>query len=256
LKGNDELNTLERSNQASPTHVTDSVIVGTDLSHTWKGSAIPCVDLPVLRIEAGESVYLQGESGAGKSTLMALLGAFLPPTSGDLTILGVRIPSATKKRRDQLRADDIGVLVQDLHLIPYLSVLDNVLLPCHFSKRRRERLAARQHTPEQDAIRLLERLDLDRDLWTRPVGRLSGGQKQRVAAARSLIGSPPLILADEPTSALDLRRQREFLELLLEEVHGNGSTLVVAGHDTRLADRLDRIIALQTGSSLNPGVAS
>jgi putative ABC transport system ATP-binding protein len=246
----------EQSQDAVQNHGTDPVVGGSGVSHTWKGSSTPVVDLPELRIEAGESVYLQGESGAGKSTLMALLGAFLPPTHGTLTVLGLAVSSATKRERDRLRADDIGILVQELHLIPYLSVLENVLLPCHFSARRRQRLAARRATPEQDATRLLERLDLDQALWNRPVGRLSGGQKQRVAAARSLIGVPPLILADEPTSALDLRRQQEFLELLLEETRNNGSTLVVAGHDTRLAERLDRILVLGNTPHLNAGVAA
>src|SRR5690606_18453910 len=130
------------------------------------------------------------------------------------------------------------------NLIPYLSARDNILLPCRFSALRSRRVREAGRSPEAEAERLAAHLDLDRGLLDRPAAELSVGQQQRVAAARALIGRPPLVIADEPTSALDAARQRGFLELLLGECAAAGAALLFVSHDARLASCFDRVVAL------------
>jgi putative ABC transport system ATP-binding protein len=121
---------------------------------------------------------------------------------------------------------------------------ENVLLPCRFSARRRQRALARSATLAGEARRLLNELDLDETLWRRPVTQLSVGQQQRVAAARALIGEPELVIADEPTSALDAGRQAAFLDLLARECAQAGATLIFVSHDARLASHCSRSVSM------------
>jgi putative ABC transport system ATP-binding protein len=129
-----------------------------------------------------------------------------------------------------------------------MSVLENTLLPCRFSARRRQR-AALMTSPEAEAARLLRALDLERSLWGQQAMKLSVGQQQRVAAARALLGRPEIIIADEPTSSLDANRQLIFLELLQSECAISGAALLFVSHDERLAARFHRTVHL---SELNP----
>jgi putative ABC transport system ATP-binding protein len=129
--------------------------------------------------------------------------------------------------------------------IPYLSVVENVTLPCRFSRLRRERALARSGTLEQEALRLLGHLDLaDPALVGRAVTTLSVGQQQRVAAARALMGSPEMLIADEPTSALDPDRREAFTRLLFDECRAAGSTLIFVSHDAALEGLFDRTLRL------------
>lgn len=200
----------------------------------------PCLDIEHFELTAGEQVFLHGPSGSGKSTLLNLLAGVLTPQAGRLTLLGHDLTLLSGPARDRLRADHMGIIFQQFNLIPYLSVLDNVLLPCRFSRRRRER-AGDAH---EAAARLLRHLDLDAALWHRTATALSVGQQQRVAAARALIGRPELIIADEPTSSLDTQRQAAFLDLLLDECTQVGAALLFVSHDHRLAGRFTREVAL------------
>ena len=134
----------------------------------------------------------------------------------------------------------MGYIFQQFNLLPYLSVLDNVLLPCRFSALRRQRAEAAAGTARASAEALLERVGLGAALWARPAAQLSVGQQQRVAAARALIGQPELVIADEPTSALDAALRDSFMALLLQQCRDAGSTLVFVSHDERLAARLRR----------------
>ncbi|MES1162446.1 MAG: ATP-binding cassette domain-containing protein, partial [Rhizobacter sp.] len=138
------------------------------------------------------------------------------------------------------RADHVGYIFQQFNLLPYLSVIDNVLLPCRFSALR----AQRAGVPHRAAESLLARVGLAQALWSRPAAQLSVGQQQRVAAARALIGTPELVIADEPTSALDAPLRDGFMDLLLGECRAAGSTLVFVSHDERLAARFDRRLSL------------
>lgn len=214
-----------------------------DLRFTWPGSATPCLTLPGLDVGRGEHLFVHGESGAGKSTLLNLIGGVMLPQRGDIEILDQSLKHLSASARDRFRVDHAGFIFQQFNLIPYLSVLDNVLLPCRFSAERRQRAG---DTPPDEARRLLGSLDLSPGLTHRPAASLSVGQQQRVAAARALIGRPELILADEPTSALDPRRQTAFIELLMKEVAASGATLVFVSHDQRLSPLFDRSVGLLT----------
>jgi putative ABC transport system ATP-binding protein len=212
----------------------------TDLVFSWPRQREACLELSAFSLAAGEDVFLHGESGSGKSTLLALLAGVLLPQKGTVRLLGHNYKSISSAQRDRLRVDHIGFIFQQFNLLPYLSVLDNVLLPCRFSARRRMQAA----DPRAEAEHLLMRLDLDRGLWARPATALSVGQQQRVAAARALIGRPELLIADEPTSALDAARQAGFLDLLRSECAASGAALLFVSHDQRLATHFSRVVSL------------
>jgi putative ABC transport system ATP-binding protein len=159
---------------------------------------------------------------------------------GQVQALGQSWAGLSPSRRDRHRADHLGYIFQQFNLLSYLSVLDNVRLPCRFSPRR----AAR--TAPGAAESLLQRTGLAEALWHAPAGQLSIGQQQRVAAARALIGTPELVIADEPTSALDEGLRESFMDLLLGACADTGSALVFVSHDSRLAARFGRVIDLPT----------
>ncbi len=210
------------------------------LHFQWPGSAGFSLDLPALELATGSSVFIYGPSGSGKSTLLNLIGGVLTPNAGRIELLGKPFSSWPASQRDAFRADHIGFIFQQFNLIPYLSVLDNVLLPCRFSSRR----AARAGDTTATAQRLLNRLDIQPDLYHRPASALSVGQQQRVAAARALMGQPEIIIADEPTSALDDARQNAFIELLLQEAQTHRSAVIFVSHNLNLAEHFDQRLAL------------
>lgn len=201
----------------------------------------PCLDISSLDVMPGEHIFLHGPSGSGKSTLLGLLGGVHLPQAGTIDILNQRLETLNGAARDRFRADHVGFLFQQFNLIPYLSVLDNVLLPCRFSPYRRNNIAG---SVEQEAQRLLAALRIDAALSRRKVTTLSIGQQQRVAAARALIGRPEIIIADEPTSALDAGHQQAFIDLLMQECLASASALIFVSHDHRLAASFDHSIAL------------
>jgi putative ABC transport system ATP-binding protein len=158
-------------------------------------------------------------------------------------VLGQELGALGGAVRDRFRADHIGVIFQMFNLIPYLSVGENVCLPCAFSIRRRDRCEQSGTSVREVAARLLEHLDMGGDeMLRRKVTELSVGQQQRVAAARSLMGAPELILADEPTSSLDADRRAAFLELLFRECARERATLIFVTHDVTLAPLFDRAV--------------
>lgn len=212
-----------------------------DVQYAWPGQP-PVLSIPSLQVASGERVFLRGPSGSGKSTLLGLVGGVLVPASGAVTLFGERIDMLGAAARDHFRADHLGFIFQWFNLVPYLSVLDNVLLPTLFSRLRLERAGA---NPAAEARRLLAALGLAGDeILQRPVTALSIGQQQRVAAARALLGRPRLVIADEPTSALDHDARSAFLELLLSEATAAGATLLFVSHDTTLAPLFNRTLAL------------
>jgi putative ABC transport system ATP-binding protein len=214
-----------------------------DLAFRWPRQPAPCLEIGEFAVAAGERIFLYGPSGSGKSTLLGLIGGVALPERGRIEVLGNDLGGLSGRRRDRLRADHVGFLFQQFNLLPWLSALDNVLLPTTFSALRKARAAA-ERPPRDEAERLLGRLDLAADDWRRPAGTLSIGQQQRVAAARALIGRPEIIVADEPTSALDAERQQLFVDLLLQEAAAGGAALVFVSHDHRLAAHFDRTVEL------------
>ncbi|MFC5302886.1 ABC transporter ATP-binding protein [Azospira restricta] len=228
-----------------------------DLVFRWPRQPAPCLDLPEFRVAAGERVFLHGPSGSGKSTLLGLLGGVAVPERGRVAILGEDLARLSGRRRDRLRAEHIGFIFQQFNLLPWLSALDNVLLPTTFSARRKAR-AGSERPPRDEAARLLAELDLDPAHWQKPAGTLSIGQQQRVAAARALIGRPEILVADEPTSALDAERQQLFVDLLLAEAAATGAALVFVSHDRRLAAHFDRSVELDAinRAARAPGAAA
>jgi putative ABC transport system ATP-binding protein len=216
-----------------------------DLRFAWRADLPPVIDIAQLRVSRGERIFLRGPSGSGKSTLLSLLGGIVTPAGGSIRVLGHELAALGGAARDRFRADNIGFIFQMFNLIPYLSVVENVGLPCGFSASRRQRAQRDGGTVESEALRLLEHLDMaDTGLLRRPVTELSVGQQQRVAAARALIGAPALVIADEPTSALDADRRARFLDLLFKECAREGSTLIFVSHDAAFATRFDRAIEL------------
>ena len=210
----------------------------------WSAREQPCLDIPRLEVHAGERIFLHGPSGSGKSTLLGLLGGVLVPESGSIRLLDCELSRIGATARDRFRADHVGIIFQQFNLVPYLSVIDNVILPCRFSARRGGLALAEGRSWRDEAARLLAHLDLDAALYRRPATQLSVGQQQRVAAARALIGRPEIVIADEPTSALDAERQTAFLDLLQRECAEAGATLLFVSHDRRLAPSFSREIAL------------
>ncbi len=215
----------------------------TDVQFRWRPQGPLVLDVPQLTVARGERLFLRGPSGSGKSTLLALLSGVSVPQHGSVEVLGQPLHALGGAQRDAFRADHIGYIFQMFNLIPYLSVLDNVLLPCRFSRARAQRVAARSE-PQAEAMRLLDHLGLGGDLPQRAVTELSVGQQQRVAAARALLGGPELIIADEPTSALDADHRAAFIELLLSECASLGSTLVFVSHDRVLEPLFHRALCL------------
>lgn len=223
----------------------DSAIQLVDVRFRWQRHGQLVLDIPKLTISAGERVLIKGASGSGKTTLLNLLGGVAIPESGALKILGTDLTSLKSAQRDKFRADHIGFIFQMFNLIPYLSLTENVMLPCRFSSERRLAAQHKSANLEEEATRLLSQMALDVvTLARRPVTQLSTGQQQRVAVARSLIGTPPLIIADEPTSALDADTRHAFLDLLFQEIKATGATLVFVSHDADLGTNFDRTIAL------------
>ena len=207
------------------------------------------LDIPELYVPAAQRVFLYGPSGCGKSTLLAMIGGVLVPREGSVSILGEPLSDMKSSARDRFRADHVGFIFQQFNLVPYLSVVENVCLPCRYSRRRLKRASDADGTLEDSAARLLSALGIGDDLRSRKSTDLSVGQQQRVAAARALIGQPELVIADEPTSSLDADRRREFINLLLSECDRANSTVIFVSHDASLATHFDVAIDLQESNN-------
>ena len=211
----------------------------------WKPDAPPVLDIAGLELHQGERVFIKGPSGSGKSTLLNLIAGVMVPETGRVLLGETELTGLSGARRDALRADRVGFIFQLFNLIPYLSVLENVTLPLMFSKERERKVKA-QGDVKTEARRLLDRLGLAKDLQSRSVTELSIGQQQRVAAARAMLGAPPLLVADEPTSALDADTREAFITLLFEECRRADTTLLFVSHDGSLEHLFDRSLDLRS----------
>ncbi len=214
-----------------------------NLGFAWPGQA-ELLDIPSFTLQRGESLFLKGPSGSGKTTLLGLLGGVQRAQRGSVRLLGQELGTLSASARDRFRVEHSGYIFQQFNLLPFLSVRENVELPCRFSRLRAARAGQRHGSVEAAATRLLEHLNLSPDLLARRADSLSIGQQQRVAAARALIGQPELVIADEPTSALDADAREAFLQLLFAECRAAGASLLFVSHDQSLAPLFDRSLSL------------
>jgi putative ABC transport system ATP-binding protein len=188
-----------------------------------------------LTVEAGEWVAIMGPSGSGKSTLVNLIGCLDRASSGEFWLDGENISGLSAQDLNRVRAERIGFIFQQFHLIPYLTALENVMLAQYFHSM----------TDEQEALEALERVGL-KDRAKHLPSQLSGGEQQRVCIARALINDPKIVLADEPTGNLDAVNEAIVLRLL-RDLHKQGRTIVMVTHDPVVARLADRRIELHHG---------
>lgn len=193
-----------------------------------------------LQLAPGQSLALMGESGSGKSTLLHLAAGLDLPDQGNITLAGQNLASLPEPVRAKLRREQLGLVFQQFHLIPSLTVIDNIRLQARLANRDDADWTAY----------LIERLSLT-SLEKRYPEQLSGGQQQRLAIGRALAPRPPLLLADEPTGNLDETTAGEVLQLLLSLVHETQCALLVVTHSPQVAAPLDRCLRLRHGQLIN-----
>jgi putative ABC transport system ATP-binding protein len=229
------------------------IVAMSGVRFAWPGRGGFTLTIDRFALRRGERLLLIGPSGSGKSTFLSLLAGIVTPQAGTISVLGTDLAKLRGAARDRFRGEHFGIVFQMFNLLPYGSVMDNVLLPLSFSRARRQRASA-GGSVEAEAARLLDRLGLEAELVRgSSAANLSVGQQQRVAAARALIGAPPIIVADEPTSALDRGRQQIFLDLLFDVVAEAGATLIMVSHDESLAPRFDRVVPLTSIARIGRG---
>jgi len=188
----------------------------------------------------GGLTAITGESGSGKTTLLSIMGALTLPTQGTITVDGLDLAELSVERTADFRREYLGFIFQQFHLMPYLTALENVMLPLSIKPE------LSGDTMKSMATEAMERVGLG-GLDKRLPSELSGGQQQRVAIARALVNEPPILLADEPTGNLDSRTGIEVFDMLLA-LANTGKTVIVVTHNPALAERADRIIKLRDGA--------
>ena len=202
------------------------------------GGEFPAVRGVDLECRAGEFTVIMGASGSGKSTLLYLLSGLDSATAGEVRIKGRSLGDLSARKLAKLRTHRIGYVYQQIHLIPDLSILDNIAFPAYLAGKPRAEARGR-------AMALMKRFDIA-GLADRLPSQVSGGKQQRAAIARALINGPDLLFADEPTGALS-RRQGEFVLDLLTELNREGQSIVMATHDLKAACRADRLVLVKDG---------
>ncbi len=217
-----------------------STMTGINLSKQYgHGEAVvTAIDDMSFVVESGEFVGVMGESGAGKSTLLSIMGAMNAPSSGILTVEDIDVYSLGQEQRADFRREFLGFVFQSFHLIPYLTLEENVMLPLATVKRpRRQKLAM--------AREAIAAVGLD-GKGKRLPQQISGGEKERTAIARAIVNQPPILLADEPTGNLDSRTSREIMHLL-QRLKDDGTTVVMVTHSLECAGYADRVMQVADG---------
>jgi putative ABC transport system ATP-binding protein len=233
-----------------------SVVSIRDIRFRYPRAQRDALAIERFEVAPSEHVFVRGPSGCGKTTLLSLLAGVLTAAEGQVVLLGRDWTSLSSSGRDRARADNVGYVFQQFNLLPYLSVLDNVVLSCRFSAIRSARAGDSAAAVKAGAARLLEELGLGEEFHDRSAAELSVGQQQRVASARALIGRPELVIADEPTSALDEALRESFMRILLDACTEARSALVFVSHDARLARRFDRAVDLPSINRVPSGASA
>ena len=189
-------------------------------------------------IDSGEFVGIMGESGAGKSTLLSVLGAMNTPSTGTLEVDGIDVYELNSEQRADFRREILGFVFQNFHLVPYLTLLENVMLPL-----ATKRLSTMQK--RSSAFAALQRVGLD-GKGDRLPGEASGGEKERCAIARAIVNAPPILLADEPTGNLDTRTTDAVMDLF-DSLNAEGMSIIMVTHSNRCAAHVHRILTMADG---------
>ncbi|WP_040952654.1 ABC transporter ATP-binding protein [Gorillibacterium massiliense] len=200
---------------------------------------IAALDNVSITVNPGEFVAVVGPSGSGKSTFLSIAGALLKASEGDVRINGKEISKLSDRDLSAIRLEEVGFIMQSSNLVPYLDVLDQLLIV----KRMSGKVKA---ADKAAAVKLLEELGLGAKLKSFPE-ELSGGEKQRTAIARSLINDPNVILADEPTASLDTKRAHEVVRLIAQEVKTRRKAAVMVTHDERMLEYCDKVYRMEDG---------
>ena len=203
-----------------------------------KSNAFTALKDVSLEVEDGEMLAIIGKSGAGKSTLLHIIGCIDKFEKGSYIIDGTDVHSLSDNKLAKIRNEKVGIVMKDFALIDEYSVIENVMIPLNFSKKKLGK-------PKELAMKALERVGIA-NLAKKPVSKLSGGQKQRVAIARAIVNDPSFILADEPTGALDTKTSSEIMELFTE-LNKSGKTVIIITHDLTVADKCKRKVEISDG---------
>jgi len=224
---------------STPPPATTALLSVQALCKRYPGAAAPVLDALDLTLQAGEYVAIMGESGCGKSTLLNLIAGLDQPDSGRICLDGTDVAALNDDERTRLRRVRMGFVFQAFHVLPYLTVLQNVALPLDLLNTQRSGREARART-------WLDHCGLAA-LAGRYPRELSGGELQRIAIARALVHQPRLVLADEPTGNLDARAAGQILRLLREQLRSTGAGAILITHSTTAAATADRILRLTAG---------
>jgi len=201
-------------------------------------AAVPALKGVSFEIESGEFVGIMGESGSGKSTLLSIMGAMNAPTSGSFAVDDIDVYDLKPEQRADFRREFLGFVFQSFHLVPYLTVIENVMLPLTTIKtgKKQKREMAAQALSCVSLTNKAERLP----------NQISGGEQERVAIARAIVNDPPILLADEPTGNLDTKTSQEIMELLSRLNHG-GMSIIMVTHSHQCARYARRILKMADG---------
>ena len=201
-------------------------------------AAVTAVSDISFKIESGEFIGVMGESGAGKSTLLSIMGAMNAPTSGQFVVDDIDVYSLSQEKQADFRREFLGFIFQSFHLVPYLTVFENVMLPLTIIKAgRKHKRALVENALSQ--VGLLDKAG-------RLPNQISGGEKERVAIARAIVNEPPVLLADEPTGNLDSKTSAEIMKLL-QRLNADGMTIIMVTHSSECAQYARRLMQVSDG---------